>query len=147
MVEDKDEGRDEDEDKDELEEMIAAEDKNDLGPAVGFPSPADIYRQGRLDLNQHLVRHRAATFFARMAGESMKGEGVKEGDLLVVDRAEKVVAGSLVVVRVGAEMLVRKVEMVGDRLQLTGADAGPLCLEPGGDWELWGRVIWSIRRH
>lgn len=98
---------------DEDEEAMAGGEEG-WCPAVGFPSPADIYRQGRLDLNQHLIRHGAATFFARMAGQGLEGEGVKEGDLLVVDRVEKVVAGSLIVVRVGAEMLVRKVEMVGN---------------------------------
>ena len=129
------------------EAMVAVEGEDGWSPAVGFPSPADIYRQGRLDLNHHLIRHGAATFFARMVGESLEREGVKEGDLLVVDRAEKVVAGSLVVVRVGEEMLVRKVEPAGDRLGLIGDGTDPLWLEPGGDWELWGRVIWSIRRH
>lgn len=120
---------------------------DDWRPAIGFPSPAENYRQGRLDLHQYLVRHSAATFFARMVGSSLESEGVKDGDLLVVDRAEKVVAGSLMVVRIGGEMVVRKVEAVGERLRLTSPEEGPLWLESGGDWELWGRVIWSIRRH
>lgn len=130
-------------DREEREEEV----EDNWRLAMGFPSPADIYRQGRLDLNRYLVRHAAATFFARMEGESLESEGVKDGDLLVVDRAEKVVAGSLMVVRVGAEMLVRKVEKVGGRLRLTGDGKASLWLEPDGDWELWGRVIWSVRRH
>lgn len=134
------------------EELVEREDtefevEDDWRLAMGFPSPADIYRQGRLDLNRYLVRHGAATFFARMAGKSLEGEGVMEGDLLVIDRAEKVVAGSLMVVRVGEEMLVRKVEQIEGRLRLSCPGEDPLWLEPEGDWELWGRVIWSIRRH
>ncbi|NBO64049.1 MAG: hypothetical protein EBU88_04235 [Acidobacteria bacterium] len=128
-------------------EMEVESSGDDCRLAMGFPSPADIYRQGRLDLNQHLVRHAAATFFARMTGSGLEKEGVMDGDLLVVDRAEKVVAGSLMVVRVGEEMLARKLEQVEGRLRLTGADEDPVWLEPEGDWELWGRVIWSIRRH
>jgi DNA polymerase V len=40
---------------------------------AGFPSPADDHIEGRLDLNEHLVRRPAATFFVRAAGESMRG--------------------------------------------------------------------------
>lgn len=29
---------------------------------AGFPSPADDYIEGKLDLNRHLIKHPAATF-------------------------------------------------------------------------------------
>ena len=32
---------------------------------AGFPSPADDYLQNKIDLNQELVHHPAATFFSR----------------------------------------------------------------------------------
>ncbi len=34
---------------------------------AGFPSPADDYIEGSLDLNQHLIKHPAATFLSRSA--------------------------------------------------------------------------------
>ena len=40
---------------------------------AGFPSPADDHVEGRLDLNRHLIRHPAATFFVRASGDSMLG--------------------------------------------------------------------------
>jgi DNA polymerase V len=48
---------------------------------AGFPSPADDYLEGRIDLNQHLIRHPAATFFVRVSGDSMTGAGIYDGDL------------------------------------------------------------------
>lgn len=36
---------------------------------AGFPNPADDHIEGKLDLNEHLVRRPAATFFVRAAGE------------------------------------------------------------------------------
>jgi len=39
--------------------------------AAGFPSPADDYLDGGLDLNEHLIVHPAATYFARAEGDSM----------------------------------------------------------------------------
>ena len=67
---------------------------------AGFPSPADDYVEGALDLNEHLIAHREATFFVRVKGHSMTGAGIRDGDLLVVDRVSRRLmlrAGSAVV--------------------------------------------------
>ncbi len=54
---------------------------------AGFPSPAADYEEGKLDLNRHLIRNPAATFFVRVTGDSMVKAGIHSGDLLVVDRS------------------------------------------------------------
>ena len=54
---------------------------------AGFPSPAEDYVECSLDLNEHLIEHREATFFVRVKGQSMTGAGISDGDLLVVDRS------------------------------------------------------------
>ncbi len=60
---------------------------------AGFPSPADDYLEGELDLNELLIQHPAATFFVRLAGDSMVNAGLFDGDILVVDRAEQAAHG------------------------------------------------------
>src|ERR1700729_2768512 len=64
--------------------------------AAGFPSPADDYLEGRLDLNEYFIRHPAATFYVRVSGDSMRGAGIFDGDLLIVDRAVPCTDGSIV---------------------------------------------------
>ena len=54
--------------------------------AAGFPSPAADHTQKRIDLNDHLVQHPEATFLFRVKGDSMRGAGIYEGDVLVVDQ-------------------------------------------------------------
>lgn len=54
---------------------------------AGFPSPADDFLEGALDLNQHLIRHPAATFFVHVSGDSTREAGIHSGELLIVDRA------------------------------------------------------------
>ena len=54
---------------------------------AGFPSPADDYLEGALDLNEHLIERPAATFFLRVTGDSMTGAGIHSGDLLIVDKS------------------------------------------------------------
>ena len=56
----------------------------DGGIRAGFPSPAQDYMSESIDLNRELVRHPATTFYARAVGDSMKGRGIDDGDLLVI---------------------------------------------------------------
>ena len=57
------------------------------GISAGFPSPADDFKELRISIDQEVVRNEEATFYARVAGESMQGAGLDDGDLLVIDRS------------------------------------------------------------
>ncbi len=48
---------------------------------AGFPSPADDYLDGEIDLGAFLIERPASTFLMRVAGESMKGAGILDGDM------------------------------------------------------------------
>ncbi|EFW0569964.1 peptidase, partial [Shigella flexneri] len=50
----------------------------------------------------------AATFFLRASGESMNQAGVQNGDLLVVDRAEKPQHGDIVIAEIDGEFTVKR---------------------------------------
>ena len=54
---------------------------------AGFPSPADDFIEEAIDLQRLLVANRAATFIVRVAGDSMVGKGLSDGDLAIVDRS------------------------------------------------------------
>ncbi|MGF1701188.1 translesion error-prone DNA polymerase V autoproteolytic subunit [Photobacterium makurazakiensis] len=73
----------------------------------GFPSPADGHQED-LDLDSYLIRNPNATFLLRASGESMVGAGIYDGDLLVVDRAEPVVPGRIVIVRIYDEFTCKR---------------------------------------
>ncbi|MGF1681486.1 LexA family protein [Photobacterium minamisatsumaniensis] len=75
--------------------------------ACGFPSPADGHQED-LDLDSYLIRNPNATFLLRASGESMVGAGIYDGDLLVVDRAEPVVPGRIVIVRIYDEFTCKR---------------------------------------
>ncbi|MBQ9285282.1 MAG: translesion error-prone DNA polymerase V autoproteolytic subunit [Bacteroidaceae bacterium] len=73
------------------------------GIRAGFPSPATDYEEEAIDLNRELIRHREATFYARVKGDSMIDAGIHPGDLLIVDRALEPKHGDIVVAFVGGE--------------------------------------------
>lgn len=79
--------------------------------AYGFPSPTQDYTEQTIDLNQLYVAHPAATYFVWAAGDRMVDHGVREGDLLVVDRSCKVCHGCVVVAAVDGEFTVKKLQL------------------------------------
>ena len=85
---------------------------------AGFPSPADDYIEGKLDLNDYLIKHPVATFFVRAAGDSMIDAGIHPGDILIVDRAVEAVEGSIVIAAVDGELTVKRIRKSGGKLFL-----------------------------
>ena len=69
-------------------------------PAAGFPAPGDDLVEKPLDLNDLLIDNPTATFFVRVAGDSMEGAKIFDGDVLVVDRSVAPTDGSIVVAAV-----------------------------------------------
>ena len=70
---------------------------------AGFPSPAEQYLEPPLDLNELLVKRPAATFFVRVEGDSMIGAGIRDKDLLVVDRSLTPANGDIIIASVDGE--------------------------------------------
>jgi DNA polymerase V len=113
---------------------------------AGFPSPADDYLEGTLDLNQHLIRHKAATFFVRVQGDSMTGAGIQDGDLLIVDRAVEPRDKSVAIAVVNGEFTVKRIRKQQGRVWLAAenADYPPLEVTEGSQLEVWGVVTHVI---
>ena len=115
---------------------------------AGFPSPADEYLEGTLDLNRLLIRHPAATFFVRVEGDSMEGAGIFSGDILVIDRALEAANGKIVVAVVRGEFTVKRLLKKGDNLFLVAENKNypPLKITEELDFQVWGVVAWVIRK-
>jgi DNA polymerase V len=109
---------------------------------AGFPSPADDYVEQQLDLNEHLIQRASSTFFVRVAGRSMEGAGIHDGDLLVVDRAVEPTDGAVVVVALDGELTVKRYrDRAGGPALVPEHEAhAPISLEPGQDLVVWGVV-------
>ena len=115
---------------------------------AGFPSPAESYLESPLDLNQLLVRRPAATFFVRVAGDSMLGAGIHPGDILVVDRSLEPRHGAIVIACVDNEFTVKYLRSDGDAWQLEAANPAypPLTFTEGMELKLFGVVTAVIHQ-
>lgn len=117
--------------------------------SAGFPSPAEDYVEGRIDLNRDLIKHPLATFYVRVDGDSMIEAGILPGSLLVVDRMVEVREGDVVVARLGDELCVKQFSLTDGQVWLLPANKAyePIVVTEGVDFEIWGRVMYSIQRH
>lgn len=114
--------------------------------AAGFPSPADNYIERRLDLNEHLIKHKEATFFVRVNGDSMTGAGIFDNDLLVVDRAINPDVGRIVVASVNGELTVKRLMRNDGKLWLVAENSAyaPIEMKDGMDCVIWGVVTNAV---
>src|SRR5690554_5639693 len=81
-----------------------------LRKTAGWPSPAQDYYFGDLDLNDVLITNPHSTFFMRVVGDAMLGAGIASGDTLVIDRSYTAQHGDIVIAIVEDGFLVRQLE-------------------------------------
>ena len=112
---------------------------------AGFPSPADDYMEGKLDLNKHLIKHPAATFFVKAAGESMIKAGIHPGDILVVDRSLEAQSGKIVIAAVDGQLTVKRLHRSARGVYLVPENDGfeEIKLEEENEVVIWG-VVTSV---
>jgi len=120
------------------------------GSAVkaGFPSPADDFVEQKIDLNVHLIQHPAATFFARVKGQSMVCAGIDEGDLLVVDRAVEPKSGNIAVCFVDGEFTIKRIKVDNECCYLVAECDGfqPIRVDSSNEFVVWGVVTYVIKK-
>jgi DNA polymerase V len=116
--------------------------------AAGFPSPADDFLEKSLDINEYLIRNPASTFLVRASGDSMKGAGIYDGDMLLVDRSIEATDGKVVIALVHGEFAVKTLKYRNGRAYLVPANSAYKVIEvtPEMDCEIWGVVTSVIRK-
>ena len=60
-----------------------------------------------LSLDEHFIKHSAATFFVKVEGDGMDDRGIFKGDTLIVDRSINANKNSIVIVVIDGELTVR----------------------------------------
>ena len=111
----------------------------DEGIRAGFPSPAQDYMEQAIDLNKEIVKHPASTFYGRVVGDSMRDEGIEEGDILVIDKSLELMG----------EFTVKRVRLETDAAWLIPAnpDYPKIKVTADNDFIVWGIVTYTIKKN
>lgn len=117
------------------------------GICAGFPSPAQDYIEGGIDLNRELVKNPAATFFGRVSGDSMTGAGIDDGDLIVIDKSLQASDGDIAVCFVDGEFTLKRIHIEKDVMWLVPENPKykKIKVTPDQNFMVWGVVTYSIK--
>lgn len=120
----------------------------DGGIQAGFPSPAQDYISESIDLNHEIVRHPAATFYGRVSGDSMIGDGIDPDDIIVIDRSLEPQDDDLAVCCVDGDFTLKRIRLETDKVWLIPANESfdPILVTPDTRFEIWGVVTYTIKR-
>jgi DNA polymerase V len=121
---------------------------DDLPLAEPIPYRSAAHPDG-LDLNTLLIPSPLTTFFMRVRGHRLRDWGVRDGDLLVIDRAIDPRPGHLLVVAHGGCFLLRPLVVEGGRWQLASLSPAEAMI-PFDDVEtatstLFGVALQTVR--
>lgn len=117
------------------------------GISAGFPSPAQDFVDLSIDLNKYLVKHPSSTFYGRVKGDSMKNEGINDGDLLVIDKSLEPVNNKIAVCFVDGEFTIKRIQFDQEGCWLIPANDKyqPIRVTPDNDFLIWGIVTHVIK--
>lgn len=121
------------------------------GLKAGFPSPAEDYNHDTLDFNRDLIRNPEATFYGKVEGDSMIESGINDGDIAVIDRSIEAQDGDIVVGYINDEFTIKYLDLshCNDgyiELRPANRDYMPIRIDADDDFEVWGVVIWTIKK-
>ncbi len=115
---------------------------------AGFPSSVENEVHSSIDLNQHLIKHPAATFFVRIAGDSMIGKGIFDGDLAIVDRSLTVKNGHIIIAFLNSEFTMKEFVKHKENIILKAANSQypDIHIQIEDEFEVWGVVTNVIHK-
>ena len=121
----------------------------DQGVRAGFPSPAQDYIEQAIDLNKELIQHPATTFYGRVVGDSMKDEGIEEGDVLIIDKSLEAQNDDLAVCFIDGEFTLKRVRFEKDIIWLIPSNPKypSIKVTKDNNFMIWGVVTYTIKKN
>ena len=117
--------------------------------SAGFPSPAEDFTELSINLDKHLIQNPAATFMAYANGNSMLHAGIHHGDILIIDKSLNARDGDIIIAVLYGEFTVKELSIINGSFFLVPKNSqySPIEISNDIDFEIWGVVISSIRKH
>lgn len=115
---------------------------------AGFASPAADHTRKRIDLNKHLIYNGDATHVFRVAGDSMTGIGIYEGDRLLIDRSIEPKHNSIVLAVLNSEFTVKRLYKRGGVVKLVAENPiyPTTVIKEADDFTVWGVVTFNLHK-
>jgi SOS regulatory protein LexA len=114
---------------------------------AGFPSPEEEALCDIMSMDEFLITKPDASFLLKVSGDSMIGEGIMEGDLVIVERGRAPLIGDVVIAEVDGEWTMKYFKKENGKVYLEAANPKYPIIRPRTDLQLGGVVTGVIRKY
>ena len=114
---------------------------------AGFPSPEEEALYDVIDLDEYLITKPEASFLLQVSGDSMIGEGIMAGDLVVVEKGRAPKNGDIVIAEVDGEWTMKYYRKQGELIVLEAANPKYPAIKPQNELKLGGVVTAVVRKY
>jgi len=115
--------------------------------AAGAPIEADIGIDEQLLLDRNCFAP-TPDYLLRVEGDSMRDDGIFNGDLVAVKRTPEALSGQIVVARIDGEITIKRLKLMKKKILLLprNPDYPPIHVPAGADFAIEGIYCGLVRR-
>ncbi len=114
---------------------------------AGFPSPEEEALCDIMSIDEYLISRPDSSFLLKVSGDSMTGEGIMEGDLVVVEKGRQPRNGDVVIAEVDGEWTMKYFRKQGRQVILEAANPKYPIIRPKSELRLGGVVTAVVRKY
>jgi repressor LexA len=114
---------------------------------AGFPTGAEETYAERQSLDDFLIRNKEASYMLTVKGDSMVDAGIREGDLVLVERGAEAKSGDIVIAEVDGAFTMKYLRKRGREVYLEAANPKYKIIKPSGELIISAVVRAVIRKY
>lgn len=114
---------------------------------AGFPTTTEEEVLETMSLDSYLIKHKESTYLLEVKGDSMIDEGIKEGDLVIVERRGDAKEGDIVIAEVDGGWTMKYYKKKGNQVYLMPANKNYKPIYPEYDLKIAAIVKGVIRKY
>jgi len=115
--------------------------------AAGFPSPAEEELRDTISFDEYLVNNPASSFILSVTGDSMIGEGIKDKDLVIVERGREPKNGDIILAEVDGHWTMKYFRKRGKKITLEAANPKYPPITPQEELRIAGVITAVVRKY
>lgn len=114
---------------------------------AGSPTTENQYETETVSLDEYLIGNPGYAYLLRVTGDSMIGEGIHAGDLVILDKKRAPKNGDIVAAYIDNEWTLKYFKKEGNKLFLEAANPKYKPLSPRESLSIGGVVVSVIRKY
>ena len=114
---------------------------------AGFPSPAEEELLDVLSFDEYLTPNKESSYILKVKGDSMIDAGIREGDMVIVERRASYKVGQIVIASVDGEYTMKYYRKNGDKVYLEPANERYKPIYPKESFRIEAVVTAVVRKY